>query len=171
MMPLAQDGFARFFGENPMGNGLLLAGMAMLCVWLMMRRRVKRPPSGQTFDRLERAKQMDGMKNELHQMMVDLEEMARRVGAQIDAKQYDLEKVIDEARRTMERLERVSAQAVGTASPTSAPQTNAPALDPFTRQIYELADAGKSAVEIASQLNEQTGKVELVLALRQSISR
>jgi len=41
--------------------------------------------------------------------------------------------------------------------------------DPFTQQVYDLADAGKNPVEIASQLNEQTGKVELVLALRKSV--
>ena len=41
-----------------------------------------------------------------------------------------------------------------------------PAMDPLTQQIYELADAGHTAVAIARDLNEQVGKIELILALR-----
>ena len=41
-----------------------------------------------------------------------------------------------------------------------------PPSDPLTRQIYEMADQGTTPVEIAQQLDEQVGKVELILALR-----
>lgn len=39
-------------------------------------------------------------------------------------------------------------------------------MDPLMRQIYELADEGATPVEIARKLDEQVGKVELILALR-----
>jgi hypothetical protein len=39
-------------------------------------------------------------------------------------------------------------------------------LHPTIRSIYALADAGRSPVQIAQQLNEQIGKIELILALR-----
>ena len=39
-------------------------------------------------------------------------------------------------------------------------------VDPLTRDIYTLADAGHSAQAIAQQLGQHTGKVELILALR-----
>ncbi len=39
-------------------------------------------------------------------------------------------------------------------------------LDPLTRSVYALADDGRSSVEIARKLDEQIGKVELILALR-----
>ena len=45
--------------------------------------------------------------------------------------------------------------------------TTAVRLDPFAASVYELADRGRSPVEIAQCLHEQVGKVELVLALRQ----
>ncbi len=57
------------------------------------------------------------------------------------------------------------------ASP-AAPQAPAVApqdpfgVDPLTRDIYTLADAGHSAQAIAQQLGQHTGKVELILALR-----
>lgn len=39
-------------------------------------------------------------------------------------------------------------------------------LDPLTRAVYDLADTGCTPVEIAKELQEQVGKVELILALR-----
>ena len=41
-------------------------------------------------------------------------------------------------------------------------------IDPLTKSVYELADAGRNAVSIAQELQEQIGKVELILALRAS---
>ena len=39
-------------------------------------------------------------------------------------------------------------------------------VDPVTRRVYGLADQGLTPVEIAGRLEEQVGKVELILALR-----
>jgi uncharacterized membrane-anchored protein YhcB (DUF1043 family) len=41
-----------------------------------------------------------------------------------------------------------------------------PSLDPLALQVYALADSGRTPVGIARDLNEQVGKVELILALR-----
>ncbi len=38
--------------------------------------------------------------------------------------------------------------------------------DPLACAVHELADAGKTPVQIAQELGEQVGKVELILALR-----
>ena len=38
--------------------------------------------------------------------------------------------------------------------------------DPLARKIYKLADAGRDPAQIAQELDEHIGKVELVLALR-----
>ena len=65
----------------------------------------------------------------------------------------------------------------GVSSPSARPPENdrtarresvAPqGLDPLTNEIYRLADDGLGVVEIAKQLGQHTGKVELILALRQ----
>jgi hypothetical protein len=52
------------------------------------------------------------------------------------------------------------------AAPPPPPAQAGRATDPLTRQIYELADEGQTPVEIARRLDEQVGKVELILALR-----
>lgn len=60
------------------------------------------------------------------------------------------------------------------ARPTPARSAPVPAPisdDPAANRIYELADAGKSPVEIAATLAEHTGKVELLLNLRRAARR
>ncbi len=39
-------------------------------------------------------------------------------------------------------------------------------IDPLTRQIFRLSDEGLKPLDIAQRLDEQVGKVELILALR-----
>ena len=39
-------------------------------------------------------------------------------------------------------------------------------LDPLTQSVYELADTGYQPIQIAQELQEQVGKVELILSLR-----
>lgn len=39
-------------------------------------------------------------------------------------------------------------------------------IDPLTRAVYDLADDGRRSIDIARELDEQIGKVELILALR-----
>ena len=39
-------------------------------------------------------------------------------------------------------------------------------IDPLTRSVYNLADYGRTSLEIAQELDEQIGKVELILSLR-----
>ncbi len=49
---------------------------------------------------------------------------------------------------------------------TRGQEYRTPDVDPMHRRIYELADEGLNPVEIAGRLNQPTGQVELVLALR-----
>ena len=43
---------------------------------------------------------------------------------------------------------------------------NTGSVDPVRRKIYELADAGRSIVEIAAEVGQPTGQIELILNLR-----
>jgi len=44
------------------------------------------------------------------------------------------------------------------------------AVDPLAARVHELADSGFTSVAIARELDEQVGKVELILALRRQAS-
>ncbi len=48
----------------------------------------------------------------------------------------------------------------------AAPAQPRVSLDPLTEAVYELADKGQNPIDIARALEEQTGKIELILSLR-----
>ncbi len=98
-----------------------------------------------------------------------LEDTARRLSAQLDNKSRRLEKLIDDADRRIATLGLRTAPAATapTAAAHAPPRSNGgPANDALTQNVYELSDAGRSSLEIAQRLDEQVGKIELILALR-----
>lgn len=127
----------------------------------------------------------------------DLHDTARRLAASLDVKAERLDQLIMEAGRRIAELQALvdspgssgrSAAPVDDetepitreserhlppdpkTSPTPRPVTIpelSKTLDPLTRSVYELSDAGHDPVSIAQTLDEQIGKVELVLALRE----
>lgn len=152
---------------SPFSGLLLAAGAIVLLIWSFasLRRRIRRSESAPTAtERLEEIRTRQRDRGSLDEMMVNAEELARRLAAHLDNKAMRLEALLDEAKATIERLESLSAAA--------SRQGDAPdgvdAPDPIVRNIYRLADEGRAPLEIAQALDEQVGKVELVLALREA---
>ncbi|MDP6152847.1 MAG: hypothetical protein QF785_05660 [Phycisphaeraceae bacterium] len=162
---------------------VLLAGMVLITTALILRAR-KAHQNLTPREQLERMKQQRGVRGDLEQIMAEVEQLARRFNAQLDARTHHLERLIDEADQRIERLERARSGAAGETSATNTddrrnPQSDAhhaaelnrdvaPPSDPLTKSVYALADAGSSSDEIARQLDEHIGKVELILALREA---
>lgn len=156
--------------ENMFAYGLMLAGLCLITMILLMNLRRHRRAGGDEHlsphEKVERIRQTHGVKDDMRQMMVELEEMTRRFGSQLDAKAVRLERLIEEANRRIAALERLDAPAPAPSAPTPARQNGDGEPDELTRRIYQLKDAGRSPVQIAQELDEQVGKVELILALR-----
>ncbi len=196
--------------ESSMLSSLLLMAGVMLMMLFMLSRLYKRRRGGAAkprlspHEQLERIRQAGGMRSDLEQLSVEIEQMARRVGAQLDAKIVHLDQLLREADARIATLRKLSGQPTGTATdnaptpapgarPTQAesqPQASEEALreqkatrpavpgfeepseeadqpdDPLSRQVYVMADAGADAMQIARQLKEHVGKIELILALR-----
>jgi len=108
-------------------------------------------------------------------------EDARRLAAALDNKAERLEQLLAEAEDRIARLEQMlsthesSEPVASEQSPIGDESAARPArmhdasdipADPLTRSVYELADEGHNSVEIARRLDEQVGKIELILALR-----
>ena len=118
---------------------------------------------------------------------------ARQLSELLDAKAERLEKLIAHAEELIAILEHVGTTAparVSTATKASRPSVGGTAsgghevtkstealqqlatarepepTDSLRRAIYALADASRSPAEIARELDEHIGKVELILALR-----
>lgn len=98
----------------------------------------------------------------------ELVDVAKRLAAQLDNKARRLEVLIEQADRRLDALAQATAArpAASPGKPPPPPPAAAPSPDPLTQAVYERADAGQSAVDIARELDEQVGKVELILALR-----
>lgn len=143
----------------------------------------------------ERSTASDG-RDRLEAHMVDAEELTRRLAAMLDAKAERAERLLDLAEARIAELESrlgsgPMARRAGTMAPNPADAGAVPQpeirtrsfediaararsadavryerADPVAVDVYRLADEGKSALEIARALDEHTGKIELILALR-----
>jgi hypothetical protein len=110
------------------------------------------------------------VERDMSNLLVELSEMARQITAQIDTRAAKLELLIKEAD---EKLAALRSATLATPTPLTRPDDRPmqaaealPPLDPAQREIYSLADEGRTPREIAARLNRPDGEVELILALR-----
>ncbi|MCC7205415.1 MAG: hypothetical protein IT441_10075 [Phycisphaeraceae bacterium] len=238
-----------------LGVVLLATGMVMM---YRSRRRRAMAPRITPQEQVERWRQEKGLRGDLEELMVEIEQLAKRMAAQLDAKAARIEQLLEEADQKVTDLERRSTSVPATPSRSSeptirpttpetsdrtrdaletdeskpafpsaptpvvaaspmtrpdaptgpvrvktrqvttpapvamaqAPQTAPPSPTPspvaatvqeptpptagragsdkpsLSRSVYQLADQNLSAEQIARQLGEHVGKVELILALR-----
>lgn len=165
---------------NPFVDVLPLIGGALVILgtFMLFRARRKRLQSGggealSAREQIERHKQLRGVRGDLEELMVEIEQLAKRMSAQLDAKAVQLDRLIREAEVKVAQLDAAHARAAAapqlTASAAAPPPPAAyaaPPVDPLTRRVVELHEQGKSSVDIARELEEHVGKVELILALR-----
>lgn len=155
-------------------------GALLIVMGLMMRLHKRRRQQGQRLtarEQLERASQQQALRNDLEQVMVEVEQLAKRLGAQLDAKAVRLEQLIRQADARITALgglDQRDAPAPSAFPSDDPPPDRAPSgidaaqADALSRSVCELADRGLSPVQIARELGEHVGKVELILALRKA---
>ena len=171
---------------DQIGYGILAVGILFIiaAMFSLGRGRKKRSadqPTGR--DHVERARQKQGVRDELEALMVDINRMAKDLGAQLDAKVVRIEKAVRDADERIDQLNALREQLSQPLSPSPTQSAEAQLVqplpddlnpphrppdqaDPLTRDVYALADQGIGAHDIAEQLSEHVGKVELILALR-----
>jgi hypothetical protein len=127
--------------------------------------------SAAEIDRLNAARQQI---QDVHSMAGELLNTAQRVSATLDQKTRAIQELltladsrINELSALLERDADTNSQSPGTRTATieTKPVRSA---DPLATAVYRLSDAGRKPVEIARELQEQVGKVELILALRET---
>jgi len=151
--------------DSPFATYLLILGLLLINLWLFMRlrsRRHRKAGEATSQERIERNKQLGGMRTDLEELMVEIEQMAKRLGAQLDAKAIQLEHLIEDADKKIGQARQSNATIARPQQQPSQPS------DPLARSVYELADQGVEPTDIAQKLDEHIGKVELILALRGS---
>lgn len=154
--------------------GIPVVGVLLITMSMMMGIRKKRRrfhTQGTARDRVEELKQKHAVRGDLEQLMVEIEQLAKRFGAQLDAKTVQMERLIDEADRKISELKQLDQ---ARRDPYQMQQPTPPNPQPITpddvlkRSVYDLAEQGHDPVEIARRLDEHVGKIELILALRKT---
>ena len=151
--------------------GILFIIMAMFSLGRSRKRTIASRDSAR--DHVDRARQKQGVRDDLEALMVDINRMARDLGGQLDAKIIRIEKANQEAEERIAQLEALreslanpAALQAQPADQIVTPQAAPEDADPLTREVYALADQGVGPADIAEKLNEHVGKIELILALR-----
>lgn len=120
--------------------------------------------------------QQRSVERQMQNMLVELAEMSRQITAQLDTRAAKLETLIREADQKIAALGSqpgATALSAGAAPPPPAAPVQAestgaqpPMVDPRHALIYALADQGRSCPDIARELNQPSGEIELILKLR-----
>ena len=122
------------------------------------------------------------VERDVSNLLVELSEMTRQMTAQIETRAARLEALVHEADEKIALLRSLAGSAGAGPSPhgvlleakllesdavTMRPAEDpVPAVDPRHAEVYDLADGGQSAQDIARQTGRPRGEVELILALR-----
>lgn len=123
--------------------------------------------------------QHKAVEREMQNLLVELSDMSRQITAQLDTRSAKLDALIREADEKIAELRALSEGQPNVAPsraydsyrlPTSPIQPASSSLlnneDPRHAAVYQLADQGKSAPQIAAELGRAKGEIELILALR-----
>jgi hypothetical protein len=173
-------------------NGMvtvLLVLCAIVIMIVLLRRHQFRTTTGRDVAReqLARVRDQHKLRQSMDELLVQLEEVSRRVSAQVETKFAKLETVIRDADDRIAQLETLlqrlygkQAEPPAPAAPAartskkrgadveafSAEQAADEPADPRFRRVYELVDAGASPIRAAEELGMPLGEVELILNLR-----
>jgi hypothetical protein len=152
--------------------GLGVMGLIYLAVIRpMMRRKADPLETRPAFSSLS---QQRSTERQMQNLLVELSEMSRQISAQLDTRAARLEQLIKDADERIETLKSSNNNGSPPAAPGASPSPLPPIPaslfpeppDPRHADIYALADQGRDAYQIASELNRPRGEVELILALR-----
>ena len=140
------------------------------------RRNAERPSARELMDKIKQSPHPPHSRADADATTAQMLETAGRLAAALDNKAERLEQLIaraDERVAALQSSDRAPDPPPGPLPDREGGRSDSPASvrrtprDPLTQTVYELTDTGRSPLEIAKALDEQIGKVELILALRE----
>lgn len=154
--------------------GVSLLTFVSLRIWFRRRAASRKRGERSPRERLNELAQ-SSQRDSLESLMVEVQELTRSCAAQLENRTAKLEALMAQADTRLDELrsalaaEHRPAPAVSTGS-VRTPEPRLAAIsgarpDPLAARVHELATAGMSSVDIARSLDEQVGKVELILNL------
>ena len=172
-----------FFAGKGLWFVAFILGIYLLCFWVPRRMKIVRARRD-AMDKRQRDEARH-MKEATNGLMVEMNTMGRDLISQIDSKISVLKELLRQVDSTATHVEGLLEQADKASQPhlekeesdsAEAVQNISQAqeitesinkqVSELHQQIYALADEGKQAKEIAEELSERHGEVELILGLR-----
>ena len=149
---------------------LVVLGLTIIMmVFLRMRYRAKRAEPGVKYHRSDESKFRDSVEK----LLVELQEISREMNAKISTKMHILNRLIEESNEKIKELKTLlerEAPAIGQEEASQGSQGDNSfkqrGIEERYKDIYELADSGKSAMEISREKEIERSEVELILSLR-----
>jgi propanediol dehydratase small subunit len=158
-------------GLEPFQKWALVIAAVLTIVYAVMRPMRRRKDPLTTRKPVSLAGQRE-VEKQMTDLIVELEKMARQMTAQLDTRAARLEALLREADERIATLRTLAEAGAGAGRfrLLAAPEPAAPEAedmpDPRHMEIYELAQKGHSAHQIAQRLGRPYGEIELILALR-----
>lgn len=170
---------ARLTGDTFDGNGLVSLALATIAAFFLLtalRRKQRDRAATPTLSGLrmpasipQDLDQKEKLRRDLECLIGELQDLSRKISAEIDTRFAKLEAAIRDADRRIAVLNRLARDVEGRNSGGDMP--GAEEGDSRHNLVYELADAGFSCVEIAKDLGKTPGEIELILNLRRTARR
>lgn len=166
--------FGHFLAQMSDETKWVLYALAALTMAYVVIRPIMRKKTKDPLEKLPSfgLSQQRSVERDMNNLLVELSEMARQVTAQLDTRAAKLEALIEEADRKIAALRALTGEAtertpqLTTHSTLPPPRPAAHEEDQRHSEVYEMADQGLSATEIARRLGRPHGEIELILALR-----
>ena len=163
-------------GDPPDGNriiALLIAAIAGFLLITGMRRKQRERARAAANPPVPRSliaaasplENKERLRRDLELLIGELQDLSRKVTAEIDTRFTKLETAIRDADRRIAVLNRLS-RGMGTHDAAAAGDNTD--QDLRYAVVYELADAGFSPIDIARDLGKTPGEIELILNLRRT---
>ena len=172
-----QEFFKQILQRGELVPLILLLGLTAVLMWTSRRKLRQSTGQSKRSTPLREAPLLppgskEQMRRDLESLIAELEQLSRKISAEIDTRFAKLEAAMHDADRRIAALHRLTLQQQG--EPLArTPQPPVEGAEPVSDRpedryalIYELADVGFSPVEIARDLGRTPGEVELILNLR-----
>ncbi|MHC4442586.1 MAG: hypothetical protein ACYTF1_19805 [Planctomycetota bacterium] len=147
----------------PFALALIAVIFLLSSLWRRQRKRRREKDRPTSVGRPQGSSSDTHLRRDLESLIVELQELSRRISAEIDTRFAKLEAAIRDADSRIAVLNRLNRQ-LG----DKTTDAGEPVEDHNSRNaaIYDLADAGLTPVQIARDLGKTPGEVELILNLR-----